>query len=100
LAQGVGVWKDEADLTESVTHAGDTVFTSTMSNEERIRLMHGWDKAVQRTLGWIDTEEKEEDEVRKGRRKSSNKSKASTSTTSSSTAGAAASKHTPLSSKL
>lgn len=85
LADGVGIWKNTSALIQAVTadNSDDTVFTSKMENDERIRLMHGWDKAVQRSLGWIDSEEKEEETIRKNRRRKKSTESVSASTSAS-----------------
>ncbi len=47
-----GFWKDEASLPVS---GGITRFDPNMSGEQRAALERGWRRAVERSLGWIET---------------------------------------------
>ena len=50
----VGVWKDEKEL-----HAKwkqDKQFTSSMDNVDRMKLLSGWRKAIERSKNWLDEE--------------------------------------------
>ena len=48
----VGYWKDMSDLQEQ--WSVDRTFTSSMSEEESVALLHQWHKAVGRTLQWAE----------------------------------------------
>jgi len=50
---GVGFWKDAQTLAKS--WKSDRVFEPKMSAEERKKLLDGWNKAVEKTLGWAKT---------------------------------------------
>ena len=52
-----GFWKDEAELTKQ--WAEDHRWEPQMSDKERARLTRKWDKAVERTLDWVEDEEEE-----------------------------------------
>ena len=61
---GAGVWKDVDDMLHCVrrgrTEGGgqaETVYEVRMGEDERRRLLRGWDRAVERCLGWIEKEE-------------------------------------------
>ena len=48
----VGVWKDKEEI-RSLWNC-DVTFSSRMEEERRKKLLHGWHKAVGRTLGWAE----------------------------------------------
>ncbi|TWE11406.1 glycerol kinase GlpK [Rudaeicoccus suwonensis] len=51
----VGFWKDESDLTKQ--WAEDKRWEPQMDGAERDRLVRKWNKAVQRTLDWVEDED-------------------------------------------
>ena len=48
----VGVWKDKEEI-RSLWNC-DVTFSSSMEEERRKKLLHGWHKAVGRSLGWAE----------------------------------------------
>lgn len=48
-----GVWNSIDDLKE-VNKKGRTVFNSTIPEEQREKMYHGWKEAVKRSFGWAD----------------------------------------------
>ena len=46
----VGVWKDQEEIRRLWNC--DVTFRSKMEEEEREKLLHGWHKAVGRSLNW------------------------------------------------
>ena len=48
----VGVWKDKEEI-RSLWNC-DVTFSSRMEEERRKKLLHGWHKAVGRSLGWAE----------------------------------------------
>jgi glycerol kinase len=49
----VGFYKDKADIVQNV--AVDRIFKSTITEDNRAKLVAGWKEAVKRSLGWIKT---------------------------------------------
>ena len=69
---GAGVWKDVNEMVESVRRGraegggqAETVYEVSMGEQERRRLLRGWDRAVERSLGWIEKEHSAEDDAGK-----------------------------------
>lgn len=50
----VGFWKDQQEIAQ--LWQCDTEFVPKMPEEERLRLRHNWDRAVGRSLNWIERE--------------------------------------------
>ncbi len=50
----VGFWKNQQEIAQ--LWQCDTEFVPKMSEEERLRLRHNWDRAVGRSLNWIERE--------------------------------------------
>ena len=48
----VGFWKSEDELRDN--WAVDKEWAPQMAADERARLYGGWEKAVERTLGWVE----------------------------------------------
>ena len=49
---GVGFWRDRSELE---SRAGEvTLFEPTMSDDQREALYHGWQRAVERSRGWVE----------------------------------------------
>jgi len=48
----VGVWTDPAGF--AATRAIDRVFEPAMTADRRAALLHGWHRAVERSLGWVE----------------------------------------------
>jgi len=48
----VGFWEDQEAL--RANWDVDVVFEPSMAPERRERLYHGWQRAVERTLGWVE----------------------------------------------
>ena len=47
----IGLWKKESIIKNRKI---EKQFSPTMDEKTRVRLYKGWQKAVQRTMGWID----------------------------------------------
>ena len=61
---GAGVWRDVDDMLECVRRGraegggqAETVYQVSMEEDERRRLLRGWDRAVERSLGWIEKDD-------------------------------------------
>ncbi|KAL7555929.1 hypothetical protein ACA910_009097 [Epithemia clementina (nom. ined.)] len=68
---GCGVWKDLEEIKQLWT-VSKTYYLPQMSEEERFRNWNGWNKAVTKSLGWIDDqhpshEEEQQEEQEDGR---------------------------------
>ena len=84
---GAGVWSGVEEMRRELERgrladADERVFVSRISAEERQRLMRGWERAVERSIGWVEApkEQQQQDSVKGEGRRSKRNAAAAAST--------------------